>query len=407
MGVTRPRRFCFVTTFYPPASFGGDGIFVRNLAHELVRRGHEVEVVHNADAYRLLGGEAHPAPEELPGLTVHALGSGLGPLGPLLLQQTGRPLGLGRKLAAILRPGRFDVVHFHNVSLIGGPAVLALGDGVKLYTTHEQWLICPTHTLFRFNREPCERRTCVACTLAYRRPPQLWRATAAIARAARHVDAFIAPSAAVAEVHRRHGLALPFVEIPNFVGTDGPAPSAARESDGRPYFLFAGRLERLKGVAELLPVFARLREADLVVAGAGSEEAKLRGAASENVRFTGWLQAAELRSLYRGAVAVVVPSFAFEVFPLVVAESLLEGTPLVVPRRGSLPELVERSGGGLVYEDEAGLEQALRALLDDPALRDRLGAAGRSVAESEWSAEAHLRRYFALIERIEAEKRRA
>ena len=42
----RIRRFCLVTTFYPPSSFGGDGIFVRNLARELARRGHEIGRAH-------------------------------------------------------------------------------------------------------------------------------------------------------------------------------------------------------------------------------------------------------------------------------------------------------------------------------------------------------------------------
>ena len=40
----------------------------------------------------------------------------------------------------------FDVVNFHNISLIGGPGVLQMSRGpATLYTLHEHWLICPTH----------------------------------------------------------------------------------------------------------------------------------------------------------------------------------------------------------------------------------------------------------------------
>ena len=46
-------RFCMVTTFYPPYHFGGDGTYVRALSEALVKRGHEVTVVHCEDAYRL------------------------------------------------------------------------------------------------------------------------------------------------------------------------------------------------------------------------------------------------------------------------------------------------------------------------------------------------------------------
>ena len=40
----RPLRFCMITTFFPPHNFGGDGIFVQRLSHELARRGKYVEV---------------------------------------------------------------------------------------------------------------------------------------------------------------------------------------------------------------------------------------------------------------------------------------------------------------------------------------------------------------------------
>ena len=55
----RPLRFCMVTTFYPPYSYGGDGITVQRLARALVRAGPEVTVVHDADADLSLG---HPMP---------------------------------------------------------------------------------------------------------------------------------------------------------------------------------------------------------------------------------------------------------------------------------------------------------------------------------------------------------
>jgi glycosyltransferase involved in cell wall biosynthesis len=409
MAAPRARRFCLLTTFYPPASFGGDAVFVRQLAHELVRRGHEVEVVYNADAYAALGGGRPPALAEPPGLTVHALSAGLGPVGPLLVHQSGRPLLLGRRLRAILARD-FDVAHYHNVSLLGAPGLLAYGSGIKLFTTHEAWLVCPTHTLFRFNRAPCERPHCIACSLSYRRPPQLWRASRRLRRELRHVDAFIAPSRTAIELHRRRGLDLPFVEIPNFVPEEPAGLDEAAGEEGaarrRPFVLFAGRLERLKGAATLLPVFGRWPEVDLVIAGEGSEAERLRAAASPNVHLIGWQPAPALARLYRAAIAVVVPSLGWEIMPLVALEALRAGTPIVVPRRGSLLEVVERSSGGLVYDDTAGLERALRRLAGDRTLRDRLGAAGRAAVLAEWSADVHLARYLGLVERLEARRAR-
>ena len=48
-------RFCMFSTYYPPYSYGGDGITLRRLCRALVRAGHDVTVVHDADAFTALG----------------------------------------------------------------------------------------------------------------------------------------------------------------------------------------------------------------------------------------------------------------------------------------------------------------------------------------------------------------
>ena len=140
-------RLCMVTTFYPPFNFGGDGITVQRLANALAERGHEVEIVHCVDAFSLLrpgGIRPEGRYEDHPSIVHHPLRSRAGRLSPLLTQQTGAPVLKRPTLRRLLVDGRFDVVHFHNASLIGLTA-LAYGTAVKLYTTHEHWLVCPTH----------------------------------------------------------------------------------------------------------------------------------------------------------------------------------------------------------------------------------------------------------------------
>ncbi|MBN1314236.1 MAG: glycosyltransferase family 4 protein [Anaerolineales bacterium] len=399
----RPLSFCMVTTFYPPYNFGGDGIFVKQLSNELAARGHRVDVIHCVNSYRLLAGRMPESNyNDHPNVTVHGLKSLFGALSPLLTQQTGRPVFKSADLKRILNRD-FDVIHYHNISLVGGPKVIEYGKGIKLYTTHEYWLVCPTHVLFRFNRAACTRRNCITCSLIYRRPPQWWRYTTLLQTAIQQVDAFISPSKFGIEKHRELGFDVPFRYIPNFV----PAPPQA---DGleveKPYVLFVGRLERIKGLQSVIPVFCRSLGVQLWIAGQGSYESHLKRLAggSKNIRFLGHLSGGRLQALYRQAVAVVVPSLAYEMGPLVIPEAFQQRTPVIARQMGGLPEIVRESGGGIVYQDEEELAAAVKHLLVDKTFRNLLGQRGYSAFQQTWSAEAHLIRYFSLIRELAASK---
>ena len=352
-------RFAMITTFYPPCNFGGDGIFVQHLANELARRGHKVEVVHCLDSYRLLAGrQSMKKGGDHANVTVHTLKSPFGFLSPLATHQTGSPFFKLARIQQILEKG-FDVVHYHNISLAGGPKILQYGRGIKLYTMHEHWLTCPTHTLFRFNRAACVQRFCLACTLCYKRLPQWWRYSGLLEKMIEKVDVLISPSLFSKDLHQRLGFRVPLSicrisclwrmtyrqlwKVPD----SGTPPQ-------EPYFLFVGRLEKLKGLQMLIPVFRRYSKARLLIAGAGSYEPRLRrlAAGSANIEFLGHLSQRGLKGLYRRAVALIVPSLWFDVFPLVILEAFREQTPVLLRNIGGLPEIVQQSRGGVVFDTE-------------------------------------------------------
>lgn len=398
-----------VTTFYPPFNFGGDGIFVHQLAQELVRRGHHVDVIHCADAYRLLSGsEPDGVDLDTPGVTVHRLRSPFGLLSPLATHQTGWPLFQSARIGKILARG-FDVIHYHNPSLVGAAGVLTYGSAaVKLCTLHDYWFVCPTSMLFKFDRGPCTRKHCVPCTLAHRRPPQLWRYSGLMRKAARHVDVFLTASRFARDKHYEMGFGTPIVVLPYFTARSPAAmPDPGGPAAEGPYFLFVGRLVRLKGLQTLISVFRRHERARLLVAGTGPYEATLRelAAGSPNIVFLGHQSGERLRRLYADAVALIVPSLWYEVFGIVIIEAFAQHTPAIVRSIGGMPQIIEESGGGLVYETEAELAEAMDRMLTEPALRKTLGGRGYEAARQLWSAETHITRYLGLIE--EAAARRA
>ena len=406
--------FCMLTTFYPPFNFGGDGIDVQRTARALVARGHRVTVVHDVDAYQWLAGKTLPAqPIDQDGVEVIGLRSRLGVVSPLLTHQLGRPVVHGASIRSLVDERRFDVVVFNNISLVGGPGLLDVGgDALKVYVAHEHWLVCPTHVLWRFNREPCDERACVKCVLSYRRPPQLWRFTGALGRRLSQVDLFIARSEFSRNKHREFGFPQPMEVLPYFLPgrlPDSPEPPPAERPHDRPYFLSVGRLTRIKGLGSLIPVFARYPDADLLVIGDGEELAPLQALASgvPNVRFLGRVANENLGRYYRHAIAAIMPSLGYETFGIVLIEAFRFGTPAIARRIGPFPEIVDEARGGLLFSNEIELIASMTRLQQDPALRESLAANAFRACRQHWSEDVVITRFLELIERARAAKRPA
>jgi glycosyltransferase involved in cell wall biosynthesis len=394
-----------VTTFYPPFHFGGDGIFVYRLSEALAEYGHAVDIIHSIDAYRL----QHPADPEVsfahhPNVKRHALETQNPHLSILGAHQLGRPAAYAARLRALLEDGDYDVIHFHNVSLMGAPDVLRRGRAIKLYTAHDYWLACPTHVLFRFKEEPCVKRKCLRCQLVYRRPPQLWRYSSLMRRCLREIDCLLAPSRFTMNRLQRDGLDCPMTVLPHFV----PAPSDKKNQPNvaRPYFLYVGRMEKLKGVQEIIRIFAHYREADLIIAGEGDYAPILRAGARglENIHFLGRVPSSHLSDLYRGAVAFLAPSLCYETFGLSAAEALAHGTPVIARRIGALAELIEQSDGGILFDTSDECRKAIEQLGSNRELREKLGENGRAAYALHWTVEAHLARYLDLIRALSAQR---
>ena len=401
-------RIAIVTTFYPPYNFGGDGQYVRRLAHALAGRGHEIHIIQDIDGYRVLSGvDELETPPEPDGVTVHRLKSKTPMLSSLATQQLGVPLFQGGRIEKILRSG-FDVIHYHNISLVGGPGVLRLGgdEAVKLYTAHEHWLVCPMHILWKDNREVCQKKSCLTCAINHKRPPQLWRYSPLLKNAGRHVDAFLSLSEFCAGRHEAFGFPFPMRVTPSFLPDTDIVEPIKRD---RPYFLLVGRLEIIKGFQDVIPAFDNDSPADLLIAGDGNYEDELRKVAEgrNSVIFLGRQTPEELRGLYRGARALIASSRCYEVFPLVLLEAFQQETPAIGRELGPYPEIINQAEGGLTFKNEQELRSAITTLTDPEGPRDRLGKNARAAFDARWSEKIAIDRFEALVEEIKAQKKAA
>lgn len=393
-------RIAMLTTFFPPYSFGGDAVAIARQAAALAARGHEVTVIHDIDAYLTLAKSEPPSVEAMKGVNVIGLRSELGMISNLLTHQLGKPIYHNKQLRSVLAPGAFDIIWYHNISLIGGPGLLSYGDGLKIYEAHEHWLVCPTHVLWRHNREVCDGRECLRCVLSYKRPPQFWRYANTLERQSRHVDAFIAKSEFSRGKHREFGFPRDMTVVPYFLPDDGANASEAMPTPhDRPYFLFVGRLEKIKGLDDVIPLFADYHDADLLIVGDGEYEQTLRSKAAgiPSVKFMGRMPPDEILKYYQGAISLIVPSVCFETFGIILIESFSRGTPVIARDIGPFREIVERCGGGILYGDNHELLSAMKRLQSDAAHRASMADAALTGFDRYWSEKAVMNDYFTLI----------
>ena len=182
-----------------------------------------------------------------------------------------------------------------------------------------------------------------------------------------------------------------------------PDRDAAREALGlgdEPFVLCLGRVDRGKGTHDLVERFGRFR------AARGAGRLVLAGPVAEappdvaGVTCLGPIPEEHKFGLIAAADVLINPSF-YESFSIVILEAWLAGTPVLV--NGWCAPMVEHctaSGGGLHYTGVADFEIALSRLLDEPATRADLAAAGSDYVRRRYAWSAVSARLDGLIERV-------
>ena len=151
---------------------------------------------------------------------------------------------------------------------------------------------------------------------------------------------------------------------------------------------YLGRLSARKGLQLLLDAFKELSKQNpklkLVIGGVGEYEATIKEFIKDNrlqdsLLFVGNVPDSRLKAYYSDFDIFVLPSL-YETFGIVLLEAMSQGTPVVATRIGGIPEVVGDSGV-IVKPDSASLAAGIKKMVDDAALRKRLGKKAREQAK--------------------------
>jgi glycosyltransferase involved in cell wall biosynthesis len=369
---------------------GGQGVYTRHLTRELVALGHQVEVfagppwpeldegvgftpVRGLDLYRDPDPFRIPAPSEFTSL------ADVAEFAVMLTGGFGEPLAFSRRIRRVLRGrrGEFDVVH--DDQCLGTGIVGLHRDGWPLLETLHHPITVDRSIALDHATSPWRRYT-----------TRRWFGFLRMqVRVARRLPAVLTVSHnSKADIHAQMGVPLERLTV---------VPVGVDHTVFRPYEDVAKRPGRLmvtsssdvpmKGLVPLLEAVAKMRvEREIELTVIGRPQPKGRVAAtierlglSDIVTTITGVSDEELARLYGEAQVAVVPSL-YEGFSLPAIEAMACAVPVVATTGGALPEVVGVSGEtGLLVEpnDPDALVAAIGRLLDDEALRRRLGANGR------------------------------
>jgi glycosyltransferase involved in cell wall biosynthesis len=267
-------------------------------------------------------------------------------------------------ISKILDTFQPDLVHAHNTFMMISPSVYeACGEAQVpvLQTLQNYRLLCPAALLFR------DGHVCEECTQhgllrsvwhgCYRGSRSTTAAVALMLKAHRErgtwndaVTGYVVATEFARQKFIDGGLPAEKIYVkPNFVD-----PDPGERSRPGDYALFVGRLSPEKGLSTLLAAWNRLDSSiPLVIAGDGplrsALEAEVAKSNLRQVSFAGRLNSSETRAAMKQARFLVLPSLWYEGFPMVMAESLACGTPVVGSRLGAMQEIITDGRTGLHF----------------------------------------------------------
>jgi glycosyltransferase involved in cell wall biosynthesis len=176
-----------------------------------------------------------------------------------------------------------------------------------------------------------------------------------------------------------------------------PGPSDARATLGigvdEVVVVLARRLVEKNGVTWFARALGPLhdRKFRVIIAGDGAERDAMHAVLAENgmldrTLFLGAVANKDMPALYRAADISVLPSLA-EATSIAGLEAMASGVPLVGTRVGGIPTIIEDGATGMIVppRDPGAMAIALGALIDNPDLRHRMGAAARAKVEREFT----------------------
>src|SRR3989338_1070067 len=323
-----------------------------------------------------------------------------------------------RDIKNMIRRFRPDVAHFHNIFYVMTPAAYFAcrdEDVPVVQSQHNFRIVCSNGLLYRQNKvcEDCPNKS-------------LWQGvyhgcygnsrvlTAFIAKMLMDhwkkrtwqdmVDMYITASRFGRQKLIAAGIDGGKITVkPNFVYPD---PGVSGKIRCKRYALYIGRLSAEKGVNVLLAAWRSVPDFPLRIIGDGPLSGSLKDYVQRhgmsNVEFCGYVNQVEYEQNMRESSYLIVPSACYENFPRVVAEAFAYGVPVLASRLGSLEEIIEDKGNGMLFEagNPPALGQQAQWLIGHGNELEQMAVRARDTFEQKYSANQNYEQLMTVYQKV-------
>lgn len=281
-----------------------------------------------------------------------------------------------KDIKGIIRDKQIDVVHVHNTLNLISPSVYyaAKSCGVPVVQTiHNFRMLCPAATFYRDGHicEECVQKGlgCAVKHSCYRGSKVQTLACVITTKLHRMLRIYkYINYICLTEFNKNKLLEINngkkreivseqkvFIKPNfNFVNNNGPI-----NNEGL-YYLFVGRVEKIKGMEVLVKAFSKLPEEQVLIAGKGNDIEKYQEMVScanlKNVHFLGFQEKEQLQELMRKAKAVIVPSQWYEGFPMTIVEAFSAGVPVIGSNIGNVGSAIKEGINGWKFQYDSAEE---------------------------------------------------
>ena len=275
-----------------------------------------------------------------------------------------------REVRRLIRAEHIDIVHVHNTLNLISPSVYyaALAEGVPVVqTVHNFRLLCPGATFYRDGHicEDCLTHG-LGCAVKHScyRGSKLQTLACVISTKIHRMTGIYGKLnyICLTEFNREKLLSLKQIKPervfvkPNFV--DSWEVPVLPEKERKNQFLFAGRLDRLKGVEMLLTAWKLMgqKAPNLILCGTGPMEGWCRDMIVENglkVEMMGFVDNRQVRRMLAESKAMILPTQWYEGFPMSIVEAFSVGTPVVCSDLGNAGSIVTEGVTGRKFRADS------------------------------------------------------